>query len=81
MCLVLSWKTGLDAICKAALLSQCSNAGFGCNIRKSFNNERNQDNSQHVPVMALYSASAEESDTVFCLFVHQEISEDPKKTQ
>jgi hypothetical protein len=63
------------------LLSQCSNAGFGCNIRKSFNNERNHDNSQHVPAMTRYSASAEESDTVFYLFIRQETSEDPKKTQ
>jgi hypothetical protein len=31
--------------------------------------------------MALYSAFAEKSDIVFCLFVRQEISEDPKKTQ
>jgi hypothetical protein len=31
--------------------------------------------------MAQYSASAEESDIVFCLFVRQETSEDPKKTQ
>ncbi len=81
ICLVLSWKTGLAAICKAAVLSQYNNAGFGCNILKSVNNERSQDNSQHVPVMALYSASAEERDTVFCLFVRQEIREDPKKTQ
>jgi hypothetical protein len=63
------------------LLSQCSNVGFGCNIHKSFNNEYNQDNSQHVPVIALYSASAEESDTIFFLFIRQETSEDPKKTQ
>jgi hypothetical protein len=68
-------------MCKAALLSQCSNAGFGCNICRSFNNDRNQDNSQHVPVIALYSASTEESDTVFCLFVRQETSEEPQKTQ
>ena len=81
ICLVLSWKTGLAVICKVALLSQCNNVGFECNIHKSFNNEHNQDNSQQVPVIARYSASTEESDTVFCLFVHQEISEDPKKTQ
>jgi len=31
--------------------------------------------------MALYLAYAEESDTVFCLFVCQETSEDPKNTQ
>ena len=68
-------------MCKAALLSQCSNVGFGCNIWRSFNNDRNQDNSQHVPIIALYSASAEESDIVFCLFVRQETSEEPKKTQ
>jgi hypothetical protein len=69
ICLLLSWKTGLAAICKAAVLSQYNNVSFGCNILKSFNNERSQDNSQHVPVMALYSASAEERDMVLCLFV------------
>jgi len=68
-------------MCKAALLSQCSNAGFGCNIRRSFNNDHNQDSSQHVPVIALYSAPAEESDTVFCLFIRQETREEHKKTQ
>jgi hypothetical protein len=68
-------------MCKAALLSQCSNAGFGCNICRSFNNDRNQDNSHHVLVIALYSAFTEESDTVFCLFIRQETSEEPKKTQ
>ena len=81
ICLVLSWKTRLAAICKADLLSQYNNAGFGCNILKSFNNERSQDNSQHGPVMALYSAFAEERDTVFYLFVRQEIREDPRKIQ
>jgi hypothetical protein len=49
--LVLSWKTGL-----AAVLSQYNNAGFECNILKSVNNERSQNNSQHIPVMALSSA-------------------------
>jgi len=68
-------------MCKAAVLSQYNNAGFGCNTLKYVNNDRSQDNSQHVPVMALYSTSAEERDTVFCLFVRKEIKEDPKKTQ
>jgi hypothetical protein len=68
-------------MCEAALLLQCSNAGFGCNICRSFNNVHNQDNSQHIPVITLYSAPAEESDTVFCLFIRQETSEEPKKTQ
>jgi hypothetical protein len=31
--------------------------------------------------MARYLVSAKKSDIVFCLFVRQEISEDPKKTQ
>ena len=31
--------------------------------------------------MALYSASAEDRDTVFCFFDFQEISESPIKTQ
>ena len=66
-------------MCKAALLSQCSNAGFGCNIYRSFNNDRNQDNSQHVPIIAMYSASAEKSDTVFYIFVRQKKAKNPRK--
>jgi len=68
-------------MCKATLLSQYNNASLGCNIRKSFNNDRNQVNSQQVPVNALYLAFAEDKETIFCLFVRQEMKEDSKKTQ
>jgi len=68
-------------MCKATLLSQYNNVSLGCNIRKSFNNARNQVNSQQVSVNALYSASVEDREIVFCLFVHQEMREDSKKTQ
>ena len=63
--MVFSWKIRLTAICNAAVLSQYNNVGFGCNILKSVNNERSQDNSQHAPVMALYSASTEEEIRFF----------------
>lgn len=66
--LVLSWKTELAAMCKV-MLSQYNIIGFRCNILKSKSNDHNQDNSQHVSVMALYSASAKERDIVLCLFV------------
>jgi len=66
-------------MCKGVLLSQYNNVGLGCNIRKSFNNDHNQVNSQQVPVNVLYSASVEDREIVFCLFVRQEMTEDPKK--
>jgi len=68
-------------MCKATLLSQYNNGSLGCNICKSINNDRNQVNSQQVPVNDLYSVSVEDREIVFCLFVHQEMREDPKKTQ
>jgi len=81
MCLVLSWNIKLATICKANLLSQHNNASLWCNIRKSFNNDRNQVNLQQVPINALYSTSTKDKEIVFCLFVRQEIREDPNKTQ
>ena len=79
ICLVLSWKRGLAAICKVAVLSQYNNVGFRCNILKCVNNECCKVNSKHVPIMALYPAFAEERDTIFYLFVRYEIREDPQK--
>ena len=63
------------------MLSQYNSATLECNIPRSFNTERSQDNSQHAPVIALYSTSADDRETIFYLFVLQEIREDPKKIQ
>lgn len=41
-------------------------------------NKHNQDNSQHASDIALYYASADDRETLFCLFVHQEMKEDKK---
>jgi len=65
-------------MCKEALLSQYDNVGLGCNIHKSFNNDRKV-NSLQVSVNALCSASAKDREIVFCFFVCQEMREDSKK--
>jgi hypothetical protein len=68
-------------MCKAALLSQYNKADSWCEIPKSLNRWRSHVNSQQAPVIARYSASAEESETVFCRFDLQDINDDPRKTQ
>lgn len=81
ICLVLSSKTRLTTMYKGVMLSQYNNVGFGCNIHKSNSNGCNQDNSQHVPIMAPYSASVEERDIIFCLLVRWEIRAELRKIQ
>jgi hypothetical protein len=68
-------------MCKVALLSQYNKADSWCEIPKSLNRWRSHVNSQQAPVIARYSASAEESETVFCRFDLQDINDDPRKTQ
>ena len=67
--------------CNAALLSQCSKTGSWCKTPKSFKRYRSHVNSQQAPIIARYSASTKESDTVFYCFDLQEISEGPRNTQ
>ena len=81
MCLVHSWKTGLAAMCNAALLSQANKAGSLCKTPKSLKRYQSHVNSQQAPVIARYYASVEESDIVLCRFDFQEISEGPRNTQ
>jgi hypothetical protein len=65
----------------AALLSQYNFADCGCGIWRSANSCFNQVISQQVEAIALYSASAEERDTIVCFFVFQDIGELPRSMQ
>lgn len=47
----------------------------------SLSSDDSQLTSQHVNVMALYSASAVDLVTVVCFFVFQDTGDDPSKTQ
>lgn len=75
MCLVLSWYNGLAAIFKAALLLQNRIHGELDATPMSCNTPTIQVISHHVDFMALYSASADERNIVFCFFVFKEIKE------
>jgi len=77
ICFVLSWYMGFEAICKAALLSQCNSIGKSTLAPNSLNKPYNHTNSATVVAMLLYSASAELLDTVCCFFDFQEIRESP----
>ena len=81
MCFVRSWKTGLAAICNAAWLSQYNNAGSDSETFKSWRMYLNQVNSKQVFVIARYSASADDLDTLVCFLDFQEIIEFPRKMQ
>ena len=65
----------------AALLSQYNFVDCGYGIRRFANSCFNQVISQQVDAIALYSASAEEQDTVVCFFVFQDIGELPRSMQ
>jgi len=81
ICFVRSWKTGLAAICKAAWLSQCRSTSPECITPRVDNKPFNHFNSQVMVVMDLYSASAEDRDSICCFLVFQEIGEEPKRTK
>uniref|UniRef100_A0A7C9D5U8 Uncharacterized protein n=1 Tax=Opuntia streptacantha TaxID=393608 RepID=A0A7C9D5U8_OPUST len=81
MCLVRSWNTGLEAMCRAAWLSQARGTGAKFVIPRSLNNVSNQTISQHVVAIARYSASAEERATTVCFLTFQDIGEWPSKMQ
>ena len=73
ICLVLSWKTELDAICNAAWLSQTS---FICSSFSNLNSWRSCLNhmSYHVAkAIARYSASALDLATTSCFLLFQDI--------
>lgn len=81
ICLVRSWKTGLDAIWIAAWLSQNRRAGWEqgkCNSERS---RRIQGSSLAVAAKARYSTSAEDREIVVCFLAFQDIDESPRKMQ
>ena len=80
MCLVFSWKTKLDAICKAAWLLQMS---FICSSFPNLNSRRRCFSymSSHVArVIARYSTSALDLATTSCFSLFQDIRLPPIKT-
>ena len=79
MCLVLSWKTGLAAMWKAAWLSQKRTEALGWGMQKSWRRDKSQVSSQVAIDIARYSASAKERETTVCFLDLQEIKESPKK--
>lgn len=81
VCLVLSWKTGFAAIWRVALLSQNNKAGWSCEMVRSQRTETSQTSSQVVVAIVLYSASADDLDTVGCFLDFQEIKESLRKKQ
>lgn len=81
MCLVRSWNKGLAAMCRAALLSQYNVAGSEKITPMSENKPVIQTISQEVVAMALYSASAEDLQTVLCFLVPQDTKESPNLIQ
>ena len=81
ICLVLSWKIGLEAMCMVAWLSQKSKVEVDKEIWKSVNNCQSHNNSLAVAAIALYSASAEEWDIVDYFLDFHETNESPRKTR
>jgi hypothetical protein len=79
-CFVRSWKTGLAAMCIALWLSQYNTWSLTQLIWRSLSKQYNIHWSSHVAdVIALYSASEEDLDTVGCFFVFQDMRYWPKK--
>ena len=81
MCLVYSWNIGFAAMCKVAWLSQYIRAGFGWLISSSLSKDWSQVSSHVALAIALYSASAEDLETVCCFLDFQDIKELPRNTQ
>ena len=81
MFFVLSWNTGLAAICIAAWLSENNKVIFGWGIWRSWSKAFNQITSHTANAMALYFAFAENLDTVVCFFDLHDTKECPKNIQ
>jgi len=81
MCLVCSWKTELWAFWIELWLSQYIRVGWEMKTPISDSNQRNQTIPLVVDVMAWYSASVDDWETIDCFLLFQEIRESPKKIQ
>jgi len=81
MCLVLSWKTRLELIWRAAWLSHISVIGLTSPNCNSLSNCLSQTSSQVAEAMTLYSAFGLDFATTFCFLLFQEIKLPPMETQ
>ena len=81
MCFVCSWKTGLTAICNVSWLSQYNNVGSDSETFKYWTMYLNQVNSKQVFIVARYSTSVDDVNTLVCFLDFQEIVEFPSKMQ
>ncbi|WZZ40605.1 hypothetical protein YC2023_036864 [Brassica napus] len=81
ICLVISWKTELLAMCIAAWLSQCIVIGVVTSIPKSLRSPLIQINSLVSFLIALYSVSALEQDTTFYFLLFHVTKLPPMKVQ
>ena len=80
ICLVLSWKTGLDAIWIAAVLSLYITIGKTVGMSNSRKRPSIHVTSATVDARLLYFASAELLDMVLCFLDFQDINEFPSLT-
>ena len=68
-------------MCSAAWLSQYNRTGLSCCTCKSFNRYNSHVTSHVVVAMDLYSALAEDLETMDCFFDLNDINESPRNTQ
>jgi hypothetical protein len=80
-CLVLLWNTGLEAMCIALWLSQYNVGSLTHLVCKSFKRYKSHWSSQVAVESALYSASDEDLDTVYCFLARRDIKDEPRKKQ
>ena len=80
ICFVRSWYTGFAAIWSAAWLSRNKVIGFKHTCR-SLNKHWSYVSSHVAVTMDLYSASADDLETVLCFPVFHEMRESPRNTQ
>ena len=81
MCLVLSWKTGLKAICSVAWLSHIRFIALTSPNLSCWSNCLSHVSSQVAAAIARYSASAPDHATLFCFLLRHEIKFPPMRTQ
>ena len=81
MCLVRSWNTRLVAMWRVTSLSQYKIVGFLCSMLKSRRRDNNHTSSQVTFVIALYSTSTDDHDTIFCFLDFHETRAFSRKMQ
>ena len=80
MCFILEWKTGLEHMYLASMLSQKMVGRFGLKTCISSKRDLSQSTLEVAAATALYSASVKDLATKYCLREHYEIAFDPRKT-